>query len=124
MRCFKVLSIALPAVMLAACSDSSTTGPAAAPTDVSLVYSRGAMLARDLCAQCHGATFSGTNTDSLTCPSLGIVRGYTLAEFDALITGGASKDGELVEPMVAAAWALSAEDKAALHDYLKNHLDQ
>ncbi|MCX5762044.1 MAG: hypothetical protein NTW72_11190, partial [Gemmatimonadetes bacterium] len=73
MSSFRFLSALLPIMALAACEDSKSPNATLAPVEVSVVKSRGELIARDACAQCHGPNFSGQTLDSIACPSLSVV---------------------------------------------------
>lgn len=120
-----LLSIALPVLALAACSDVGNTGAAVgplAPETVNVSAARGAQLARDLCFSCHGPNFNGGTAGQVTCPSLSVLEGYSLDDFDALLSTGLARDGDVVDQMNAH-WSLSFADRVALHEYLSKYLN-
>ncbi|MHB1313220.1 MAG: c-type cytochrome [Gemmatimonadaceae bacterium] len=124
MHRFPFLAAALSSIALAACSVgddgriSSNPGAVLQPPTVSAATSRGAVLARDLCAQCHGDTFIGAATDDGTCPTLKLIHDYTFAEFEQLLVVGVARSGNEVDTLMKATQGLNAQDRAALFQYL------
>ncbi len=109
-------------VALSACSGSDRaggmqTGPLE-PEQVVVVASRGAVIAKNLCASCHGADFAGGTASDVTCPSLQVVRNLSLGEFDALLAEGTDPEGQAVNALMAVTRELSIEDRHAVHEYL------
>lgn len=124
MHRFSFLGVALPVIALAACTDSGKSGVVVAPPDFTLATSRGAVLARELCGQCHGVDLNGGTVGSATCPALSVAGIYTLAEFNELLVLGVARDGKVVDPLMSAGWSLSSADRFALHEYLSRYRDQ
>lgn len=124
MRSSKVFAGILPAIALAACLNQDTVSSPVSPDAVTMVTSRGALLARELCGTCHGSSFQGGSVESASCPALSVVRNYTLAEFDALLATGAERDGGTTNGYMAVTRSLPPSDRAALHEYLKQYYDQ
>lgn len=125
MHRFSFLGVALPVLALAACSDSSVVAPAApaAPVEVIVVQSRGAVIAQSICAQCHGSGFDGATLGSTECPSLAPVGNYTLEEFTRLLFAGVARSGDEVDPLMTVNAEVSANDVSELLAYLKEHVD-
>jgi len=123
MHRIQFLPAALTAIAIAACSGdaitSSSPGAVLQPPIVVASTSRGAVIARDLCAQCHGENFGGAASDDGVCPTLQLVQNYTLAEFERLIVLGVSRGGDEVDYSMSATQTLSEQDRQALYQYLK-----
>ncbi|MHB1313777.1 MAG: c-type cytochrome [Gemmatimonadaceae bacterium] len=117
------LALVLPVLALAACTDSSDPGAVVAPASVTIATSRGAVLAQDLCAQCHGQDFNGATFGATACPALGGIKDYTFAQFNKLLVLGVAPDGEAVDTLMTATQALSEEDRLALYQYLRTTVD-
>ncbi len=118
------LAGAVPLIVLLACSDGSTAPVAAngvAPTlDVpTYVLARGAVVAQEYCARCHGRDLAGTQSDTLFCPSLSAMLDYSFAEFDNLLLRGMDTKSEVLNPMNTAAPGLQMEDRWAVYQYLR-----
>lgn len=124
MQRFSFLAAVLPVLALAACSDDEAEGRFTLAPDVTQVASRGALLARDYCAPCHGATLRGATRASAVCPSLEVVRSYSPEEFDRLLATGEARDGDAVDPSMLAGQDLSYEDRELLLEYLRAYLGQ
>jgi hypothetical protein len=107
----------LPAFALAACGDSNPANVVAGVEGKDVALVRGEQVARDYCAQCHGADFQGALKDSLLCPALNRVKEYSFKQFDQLLLNGVTIDGDRVTPMTATQ-PLSLADRIALHEYL------
>lgn len=115
---FRLFAVAVPALALAACGDRTTSSLAGPPNEISVASARGAILAKSLCAQCHGEDLNGRSNDYQTCPSLRDLRKYSLEEFEALLTAGLTKDGDVATAMVLASEQLGPDDRSAIYDYL------
>lgn len=115
MSTLRFLSALLPIMALAACEDS--TSPSAA-TEVSMVKSRGELIAREACAQCHGPDFYGQTVGAMTCPSLSVVMSLSFDAFDAKLTEMTAGEDAAMAAAAAVIQALSTEDRRALHLYL------
>ncbi len=115
MSTLRFLSALLPIMALAACEDS--TSPSAA-TEVSMVKSRGELIAREACAQCHGPDFYGQTVGSMACPSLSVVMSLSFDAFDAKLTEMTAGEDAAMAAAAAVIQALSPEDRRALHLYL------
>lgn len=108
---------------LTACSDSSTA-PSATASDLatldasSFVQARGAQIAHDVCATCHGEDLGGMTTESQTTPSLEVMLQYTFAQFDDMLNNDLTKAGTVVTSMSDLRQKLSPEDRWAVYQYL------
>lgn len=118
MSTLRFLSALLPIMALAACEDSTISSAASAPTEVSMAKSRGELIAREACAQCHGPDFYGQTVGSMTCPSLSVVMSLSFDAFDAKLTEMTSGEDAAMAAAAAVIQALSTEDRRALHLYL------
>ncbi|MFA6166615.1 MAG: c-type cytochrome [Gemmatimonadaceae bacterium] len=124
MHSFRILAGLLPAVALAACMDSNPVSGPTNPSEVTAVTARGAMLAREVCGSCHGSNFQGGTVGDVECPALTVVKNYTFAQFDALLTTSAERDGATANGYMTVTQSLAPADREALHQYLKNYYDQ
>lgn len=115
---FQFLAAALPAFTLAACGDSTTSSPVGPSPEFAVASSRGAILARSYCGQCHGEDLSGSSSALQTCPSMRVLQHYSFDEFEALLTAGVKADGEVASTMVLASEQLGPDDRRAIYDYL------
>ncbi len=124
MHSFRILAGILPAVALAACMDSVPVSGPANPGEVAAATARGAMLAREVCGSCHGTSFQGGSLGDVECPSLAVVRTYSFAQFDALLTMGVEPNGGFVNGYMTVTRTIAPPDREALHQFLKNYYDQ
>jgi mono/diheme cytochrome c family protein len=118
----------VPMLAFAACSGSDRKGGLSdipvAPEAVSVTLARGAAIAKNLCASCHGADFAGGVAGETQCPSLIIVRNLTLGDFDAILSDGVDPAGQVVNDLMTVTRELSIEDRHAVHEYLRSWYQQ
>ena len=107
----------LGAVVLAACGDDATTSPMTPETHAEAMQPAGARLANIACAQCHGANLLGAVTEAGVAPSLLVVRYYTDAQFEVLMTTGLSREGRPSVPQDLIE-KFTLDDRWALRKYL------
>jgi cytochrome c553 len=125
MRSMKNLAGILPAIALAACLDQVPESGPTGPMEVAAVASaRGAIIAQSMCASCHGATYQGGVMEGVECPSLAVVRNYSLVEFDALLRAGTERNGGSTNGYMTITHELSPTDRADVHQYFKTYYDQ
>lgn len=125
MRRMKNLAGILPAIALGACLDQAPESGPTGPMEVAAVASaRGAIIAQSMCATCHGRTYQGGVMENVECPSLSVVRNYSLVEFDALMATGIDRDGDSTNGYMTITHDLSPTDRAAVHQYLQTYYDQ
>lgn len=118
---FLFLAGLLPVLALASCSDEGTTSisdVSLGPETGTITQARGAMVAQRVCAPCHGSDFSGAELAGTTCPSLTVVRLYSLDEFDTLLLEGTDPQGDPVNRLMSDSRGLSVQDRHALYEYL------
>lgn len=123
MRSFKFLAGLVPVFAIAACGSDGPTPTAVPPAQV-VELSRGAQLARDLCGECHGPDLLGATRGDVSCPALRFARGYSLAEFNTLLTEGIEPDGGTVNELMSVTRTLTPADRQALHEYLTKYAEQ
>jgi cytochrome c553 len=99
--------------------------PDLAPADLGPQYAQGRALSR-ACMECHGRDLKGSKTNN--APDLAIAGAYELADFERLLrTGVAAGDrrlGLMSEAAPGRFNALTHEEIAALHAYLKARAEQ
>ena len=126
MRRTREIAAALPAFFLAACQ--SITSPANPKTSQpeqggATALVRGQAIAALTCAQCHGTDYAGERIlDGKTTPTLNQLRSYTDDAFDRLLCTGVASDGSRVKEMTTpTVVTLSADDRAAVRNYLAQY---
>lgn len=117
MRRFTVLVAVLPVIALGACGESSL------PTSVVTIPAattqlQGEVVARNVCAHCHGADFRGMSQGLLITPSLSMAKRYNLEDFNRLLVAGVARDGRTVNPAMGATHSLSENDRQAVFQFL------
>ena len=122
MQRFKILAGVVPAIALAACLDSAPASIIAAPQEPKFYPSRGAAIAMETCAFCHGGDLKGGTYESVSCPSLTELREYSAEEFDALFLTGVTRDGRSTDGfMLPVGLDLTADERRAVLDYLRTY---
>jgi len=123
---FSFFAVALPVIVLAACADSSTPDRVLAPVApeaMDPLATRGRVIAQTVCAECHGADFSGAVVGETACPGLSAVKPYSLAQFNTLLVLGVARDGDRIDALMAATTSLDEEDRTALYHYFIRYVD-
>jgi hypothetical protein len=113
---FVVATLAVTA--LAACGDGSGTPTGGAAITGVTVQLRGEVVARNLCARCHGPDFQGRNMGSLVTPSLSVARNYSRDEFSRLLGSGVARDGHQVHEAMAATRSISEDGRQGVYEFL------
>lgn len=117
MRVITVMGGLLTVAALAACDSQIAPDVTTGPATWSTTQQRGARLAADLCASCHGATFEGATIGGSTCPALERVADYSLGDFTRLITTGVTRDRRNVRATMQAPNALHSDEIADLYAF-------
>jgi len=93
-------------------------------------YALGRYITSVTCAECHGTDLTGTKDvePGLNSPNLIVVRGYTRADFERLMTTGVPVGGRKLRLMDQAAThrfaKMTPHERDALYAYLKARADQ
>jgi cytochrome c553 len=125
MRSMKHLAGILPVIALSACLDQAPDSGPTGPSEVAAAASAsGAIIAQSMCASCHGATYQGGVVEDVECPSLAVVRNYSLVEFDALLASGVERDGGTTNGFMTITHTLSPTARVDVYQYLKHYYDQ
>lgn len=119
MKALQMLAAVTVAAVLVACSDGDARPSLNAPPEQpGFDAARGALLAQQYCAECHGTDLMGRTMDSVTTPSLIGARYYTEAQFETLLTSFTTRDGKLVSEAMWTMPMVVMEDRTLLYEYL------
>ena len=117
MRVSNILGGLLTALALAACDSPVSPNVGTGTVERYSASQRGARLAADICASCHGASFEGSSVGASTSPALECVAEYSLGEFTRLLRTGVTHDGRDVRPTMQAPTALHVDEIADLYEF-------
>lgn len=117
MKVFTLLVAGMVVMVLPACQESSLPTSGEAVTAARMPF-RGEVIARNLCANCHGADFQGAPMGSIRTPSLSKVQSYSIGEFKRLLSLGVARDERAVNSAMKATRWLSEENQEGVYEFL------